>query len=78
MPDTQEMRRAIGQWLEARAKYHTGGVDSADAYCVADERLLAAFAADWSVDDPRMFAAAYQNFRAALVANLPSPTTHQP
>jgi hypothetical protein len=77
MPDTQEMRRAIGQWLEARAKYYTGGVDSADAYCAAGTRLLAAFAADWAPDDPSMFATAYQNFRAALVASSPPLTTHQ-
>ena len=68
MPDTQQMHAAIEQWLNARAKYHTGGVDGADdAYYAADTSLLAAFAADWAPDDPRMFGIAYQKFRAALV-----------
>jgi hypothetical protein len=67
MPKVQQMHAAIEQWLEARAKFFSGGVDGADAYRAADTRLLAAFAADWSVDDPRMFGMAYQNFRAALV-----------
>jgi hypothetical protein len=40
-------------------------------------RLSAAFAADWSVDDQRMFGTAYQKFRAALVVSSPSPTNHQ-
>jgi hypothetical protein len=75
MPKTQQMHAAIEQWLAARAKYYTGDVDSADAYDAADTRLLAAFAADWSPDDPRMFGTAYQKFRAALVANLPPSVT---
>jgi hypothetical protein len=75
MLDTQAMRHVIGQWLEARARYYTGDVDSADAYYVADTRLLAAFAADWVPDDPKMFGGAYQHFRAALMANLPPSIT---
>jgi hypothetical protein len=67
MPDTLEMRHVIEQWLEARARFYAGGGDSEDTYCAADTRLLAAFAGDWSVDDPRMFGIAYQKFRAALV-----------
>jgi hypothetical protein len=67
MPDTQEMRRVIEQWLVARTRFHERGSIYLDAYCVAGERLLAAFAADWVPDDPRMFGTAYQSFRRALV-----------
>jgi hypothetical protein len=35
----QGMRYIIQQWLEARGKLHTGGVDGADAYYAADTRL---------------------------------------
>ena len=60
------MRYVIQQWLEARAKFYAGGI-GLGTYCAADTRLLAAFAGDWSVDDPQMFGTAYQSFRAALI-----------
>ena len=66
----QETRHVIEQWLEARAKYHTGCVGGAHAYFAADERLLATFAADWTPDDPTMFATAYQGFRQALIGSV--------
>ena len=64
------MRYVIQQWLEARAKFYAGGI-GLGTYCAADTRLLAAFAADWVPDDPRMFGTAYQHFRAALIADSP-------
>jgi hypothetical protein len=70
MPKMQQMRVAIEQWLEARAKFHAGGI-GLGIYCVADTSLLASFAVDWVPDDPRMFGTAYQHFRAALVTVPP-------
>ena len=67
----QEMHAAIEQWLAARAGFHAHGEVYLDAYYSADTCLLAAFAADWSPNDPRMFGMAYQNFRAALVEDSP-------
>jgi hypothetical protein len=67
MPDTQQIHAAIEQWLVARTRFHEHGSIYLDTYFAADERLLAAFAGDWSVDDPQMFGTAYQSFRAALI-----------
>jgi len=66
----QQMHVAIEQWLEARAKFHAGGI-GLGTYCAADTCLLASFAVDWVPDDPRMFGTAYQHFRAALIADSP-------
>jgi len=63
----QQMQAAIEQWLMARTRFHEHGSINLDAYCAADTRLLAEFAADWAPDDPRMFGTAFQKFRAALV-----------
>jgi len=71
MPKMQQMHAAIEQWLAARVGFHAHGGVYLDAYYSADTCLLAAFAADWVPDDPRMFGTAYQHFRAALVTVPP-------
>jgi hypothetical protein len=71
MPKMQQMHAAIEQWLAARVGFHAHGGVYLDAYYSADTCLLAAFAADWVPDDPRMFGEAYHKFRAALVTSPP-------
>jgi hypothetical protein len=71
MPKMQQVRHAIRQWLAARAGFHAHGGVYLDAYYSADTCLLAAFTADWSPNDPKMFGTAYQNFRAAPIADSP-------
>ena len=67
MPEPEQMQATIGQWLLARARFHEHGRDHLKAYCAAESRLLEAFAADWPAAEPKMFATAFQEFRAALV-----------
>jgi hypothetical protein len=64
------MRKAIHEWLAARADFHAGGMSCMEAYCAADTRLLATFAADWSADNTEMCASAYQEFRKTLVTRI--------
>lgn len=49
----ENMPQVIGQWLEARSRFNAHGRDYLAAYCAADARLLAAFAADWLLATPR-------------------------
>jgi hypothetical protein len=58
----EEMSLAIEQWLASRTSFHAGAEAGPKAYCHADRRLLAAFAADWAVDNQRLLAQAYQDF----------------
>lgn len=64
----KEMQHACGQWLEARESFY-GGKDELGAYREADRRLLAAFASDWTADDPKLLSGAYRSFRKALIDN---------
>jgi hypothetical protein len=68
MEDTDEITEAMTQWLSARANFHIKGRDYSAAFCMADARLLAAFAAGWNPRSPRMLAAAFQGFRTSLAA----------
>jgi hypothetical protein len=76
--DDQSMTEAICGWLAARKIFFANGGDGLDAYSTADLNLLAAFVADWSVDDPRVFAKAYQTFRASLIANANGRSANPP
>ncbi len=72
MPKMQQMHAAIEQWMDARKQCHqTGAKDALNAYCEADEHLLAAFVGDWDIDDPKLLSLAYQEFRQALIASVP-------
>ena len=63
-----EMTAACIEWLEAHEVFQKGGDEHVAAYRGADQRLLAAFAADWNPPNPRIFAQAFQTFRDCLLA----------
>jgi hypothetical protein len=68
--DDKHMRHVIQVWLAARASFHEGNKESVEAYCDADDQLLAAFARYWPApDDPHMFDVSYREFRRRLVAS---------
>jgi hypothetical protein len=67
----QQIRQSIAQWLEARADFYEGSRGEAlAAYCDADRRLCAAFAADWEGKDPALLSRGYCAFQQMLTANL--------
>jgi hypothetical protein len=67
--DDQSMTEAMDAWITARKKFLANRRDGLDAYCTANLKLLAAFAADCNADDPTMFTKAYHSLRARLIAD---------
>jgi hypothetical protein len=67
----EEISLAIEQWLVARRSFLRGTEADLEAYCHADRRLLAAFAADWAVDNPQLLAPAYQGSKTCWLVGLP-------
>lgn len=65
--DPEEEMSVIEQWLAARTSFHAGAEAGLKAYCHADRRLLAAFAADWAFDNTQLLAQVYQDFQDMLV-----------
>jgi hypothetical protein len=68
--DDQSMTEAMDAWITARERFLADRKGGMDAYLAAYERLLAAFASDWTVDDAVMFGKAYSAFRARLSSDV--------